>query len=293
MALRAFQSNPAIGGFGEEGGSQSDFINHENERATSTTKNAQYDEHSSSSATAGPSSARQRRRQEPQLSSESCDAFAQIVKELVDNAVDACARENNDDWKENGNSFASSSPSATFSFKRVRVEIKPTQITFDNGATAMQCLRVKVSDNGCGMEDIDDCVSAFCSSKNNDGEDAASKNSQQQQSRDSANKKNCATTANKSKHVSDSSPYTSGRYGVGLTLCLLHAQRLVPNSVTLIITSTKSSDSWTIRRYKADTEKDEIVCLKDERLPKMEKNECGTIVEVLVPVSMPKFVVVL
>ena len=92
--------------------------------------------------------------------------------------------------------------------------------------------------------------------------------------------------ATKNKHAtSSSSSYTSGRYGVGLTLCLLHAQRLVPNSVTLIITSTKSSDYWTIRRYRADTEKDEIVCLKEERLPKIDKEECGTIVEVLVPVS--------
>jgi predicted ATP-dependent serine protease len=191
----------------------------------------------------------------------------------------------------------------------VRVEIKPTQISISDGdendddddaTKSMECLRVKVSDNGCGMEDIDACVSAFRSTKNgvDTGDIDGQCSSQQQQSRGKQNKngkqskskskkkKESSSSAN-NNHASSSSSssYTSGRYGVGLTLCLLHAQRLVPNSVTLIVTSTKSSDYWTIRRYRADTDKDEIVCLKEERLPKIDKEECGTIVEVLVPVS--------
>jgi len=185
----------------------------------------------------------------------------------------------------------------------VRVEIKPTQISIDDdddAATTMECLRVKVSDNGCGMEDIDDCVSAFRSTKNNgmdtDNNIIGGQGSSQQQQSSVKQKSNDKQSKNKSKENNSGgnsstnnkhapSSYTSGRYGVGLTLCLLHAQRLVPNSVTLIVTSTKTSDYWTIRRYRADTEKDEIVCLKEERLPKIDNEECGTIVEVLVPVS--------
>lgn len=304
MALRAFQSNPAIGGFGGEGGSQLDYIAQDNKDRTAKKATSQITEQSTS---ADPCNAKhQQHQQQPHLGSESCDAFAQIVKELVDNAVDACAKNNDNVIIGKENEHPSSSKPVTS--KRVRVEIKPTQISIDNndendndgdGTTTMECLRVKVSDNGCGMEDIDACVSAFRSTKN--GVDAdeqkcsftqprhdKQKNSGAEKSKNkSKKKKNSGSTAN-NKHASlssSSSSYTSGRYGVGLTLCLLHAQRLVPNSVTLIITSTKFSDYWTIRRYRADTEKDEIVCLKEERLPKIDKEECGTIVEVLVPVS--------
>ncbi len=317
MALRAFQSNPAIGGFGGEGGSQLDYIAQNNNNEDRTTKNATTSQIKEQSTSADPNNDAKHQQQHPsassQLGSESCDAFAQIVKELVDNAVDACAKNNGNDIIGKENEHPSSSPPV--SSKRVRVEIKPTQISIDNddenddnrgGATTttMECLRVKVSDNGCGMEDIDACVSAFRSTKNGvdtnnsiDGEQCSSitqpRYDKQKKSGDETSKskgkkkKSCGSTTNH-KHASSSSSssYTSGRYGVGLTLCLLHAQRLVPNSVTLIITSTKSSDCWTIRRYRADTEKDEIVCLKEERLPKIDKDECGTIVEVLVPVSL-------
>jgi hypothetical protein len=297
MALRAFQSNPAIGGFGGEGGGSLFDYTNQNRATKKATQNKEQ------STSAGPNKATQQQQSSAssQLSGESCDAFAQIVKELVDNAVDACARENNnnDVGKENEHS---ASPSSSAS-KRVRVEIKPTQISIDDdddAATTMECLRVKVSDNGCGMEDIDDCVSAFRSTKNNgmdtDNNIIGGQGSSQQQQSSVKQKSNDKQSKNKSKENNSGgnsstnnkhapSSYTSGRYGVGLTLCLLHAQRLVPNSVTLIVTSTKTSDYWTIRRYRADTEKDEIVCLKEERLPKIDNEECGTIVEVLVPVS--------
>ena len=318
MALRAFQSNPAIGGFGGEGGGSQllNYINQENNNRA--TKNATQTNEQSTNA-GGPNNATQQHHSSAssQLGGASCDAFAQIVKELVDNAVDACARENNAIGKENATasaSLSSSSSSLPLFSKRVRVEIKPTQISIgddgnntnhddSNTAATMECLRVKVADNGCGMEDkdIDDCVSAFRTSKNgvdtvntigqsSSRQHQQSRGKQQQKPNDNQCKSKSKSKSNRNsnnKHASSSSSssYTSGRYGVGLTLCLLHAQRLVPNSVTLIVTSTKSSDYWTIRRYRADTEKDEIVCLKEERLPKIDKEECGTIVEVLVPVS--------
>lgn len=306
MALRAFQSNPAIGGFGGESGSQLDYIAQKNNKDRTTKATTTQSKEQSTSA--DPNSAathQQHPAASSQLGSESCDAFAQIVKELVDNAVDACAKNNGNNIGKENEHPTSSSP--LVSSKRVRVEIKPTQISIDNDdendddgpAATMECLRVKVSDNGCGMEDIDACVSAFRSTKNGvdtkniDGQQSSSttqphndkqkKRGDETSKRKSKKNKNNGSTTN-NNHASSSS-FTSGRYGVGLTLCLLHAQRLVPNSVTLIITSTRSSDYWTIRRYRADTEKDEIVCLKEERLPKIDKEECGTIVEVLVPVS--------
>ena len=218
MALRAFQSNPAIGGFGGEGGSQLDYITRNNDRPTKkatqtkeqsksvSPNNATHQHHSSSTSS--------------QLGSESCDAFAQIVKELVDNAVDACARENdNDIGKEQKQQQDDASPPV--SSKRVRVEIKPTQISIDNNGdendadgdttATMECLRVKVSDNGCGMEDIDDCVSAFRSTKNgsggtdaNDGKSSKQKTSDKQNKSKSKKKKNSGSTTN-NKHASSSS----------------------------------------------------------------------------------------
>jgi hypothetical protein len=284
MALRAFQSNPAIGGFGGEGGSSVLHCINQNRATKKATQNKEQ------STSTGPDKAtrQQQSSASSQLAGESCDAFAQIVKELVDNAVDACAREKNDDIGKENEHAASASSSLS---KRVRVEIKPTQISLgddnDDATTTMDCLRVKVSDNGCGMEDIDDCVSAFGSTKNRNVSSQQQQTSAKQTTKGkkskSESKENNSGSNTNNKHAPSS--YTSGRYGVGLTLCLLHAQRLVPNSVTLIVTSTKTSDHWTIRRYRADTEKDEIVCLKEERLPKIDKEECGTIVEVLVPVS--------
>ena len=289
MALRVLQSNPAIGGFGGESSGQLDYyINtHDND----ADNNASKDKQSSS------------QRQPSSVGGESCDAFVQIVKELVDNAVDACARDENNVGTDNNNvdeqqTQKKNAVAAVASSKRVRVEIKPTQISTgdddddDDDTTAMmECFRVKVSDNGCGMEDIDACVSAFRSTKNSVDDDDADKVIIGKGGGSKRNKKNKSNNSSKKKKnlgsgAKNKQAYTSGRYGVGLTLCLLHAQRLVPNSVTLIITSTKTSNYWTIRRYRADTEKDEIVCLKEERLPKIDKDECGTIVEILVPVGL-------
>eukprot|EP00984_Skeletonema_dohrnii_P032066 scaffold25468_cov50-Skeletonema_dohrnii-CCMP3373.AAC.1 len=143
MALRAFQSNPAIGGFGGEGGSQLDYINTQENNDRATKKATQTKEQSTRAGTTTNASA------SSHLGGESCDAFAQIVKELVDNAVDACARENNNDiGKENERNAASASP--VVSSKRVRVEIKPTQISIsdddendddDDATKTMECLR--------------------------------------------------------------------------------------------------------------------------------------------------------
>ena len=307
MALRVFQSNPAIGGFGGESSGQLDYyINtHDDADNNASSKDKQ------SSSEGGQTNAKQSQRQPSSVGDESCDAFVQIVKELVDNAVDACARdENNVGADNNVDQQQKQKQNAVASSKRVRVEIKPTQISTgdddddeDDTTAMMECFRVKVSDNGCGMEDIDACVSAFRSTKNNVDDDAragkkviigkgggskSNKKKKNNNKNSSKKKKNIGGSGAKNKQATAS--YTSGRYGVGLTLCLLHAQRLVPNSVTLIITSTKTSDYWTIRRYRADTEKDEIVCLKEERLPKIDKDECGTIVEILVPVGFSSVV---
>ena len=118
---------------------------------------------------------------------------------------------------------------------------------------------VEVSDNGCGMEDIDACVAAFRSNKVGATAAAAA-------ARDGAGGADHASTCAPGRAASlpaggspeatarearqrpavagrapgDAGPAapddddgggggercTSGRYGVGLTLCLLHAQRL-------------------------------------------------------------------
>ena len=154
------------------------------------------------------------------------DAFAQIVKELVDNAVDACRQDSEQ-------------------IRRVRVDFSQVSPTI---------LRVTVSDNGCGMSCIQDCVEAFRSNK---GESEAS-------------------AAKQSK--------TAGRYGIGLTLCLLHAQRLVPNSTASISSATKASTCFQTADYVVDTEGDCVKCIPKDETPKSRPNESGTSISVLVPV---------
>jgi signal transduction histidine kinase len=148
MALRAFHANPCIGGFGGESTPALRLVDHPR---------------GDKSEPCQPST-------EDFLNG---DVFCQIVKELVDNAVDACTREDDDENK------------STSKNKRVKVEIKP-----DDSAKDSSALQVIVSDNGCGMENIQNGVDAFQSSKTNSR--------------------------------------TAGRYGIGLTLslALMHASRL-------------------------------------------------------------------
>ena len=199
MALRAFHANPCLGGFGGE--------------------------------SSGPL------RVNSQATEQDCDAFAQIIKELVDNAVDACQH-------------------STEEAKRIRVVIERMNETNEDGdyTEVDHVLRVTVSDNGVGMEDIQDCVNAFRTSKagNEDEEDVEN---------------------------------TAGRYGIGLTLCLLHAQRLVPNSCASITSATADSRHFIRASYVVDTDGDSVLCVKQEHLPKTSQEESGTAVSLLVPVS--------
>lgn len=158
MALRAFRSNPCLGGFGSETHNGFDF-----------SKGTNY-------TIQGNNSKQLRKRRKTNNEEDQVfgngDAFAQIVKELVDNAVDAC-------------SISHDNSSET---KRVRVVIEPVdpqQSSSSSKDVSSNCvLRVTVTDNGCGMSNIHECVSVFHSSK---GEQEEEKQ-------------------------------TAGRYGLGLTL---------------------------------------------------------------------------
>lgn len=250
MALRTFRSNPNLGGFGSESTAPHILGSHTNANA------------------------------------EDCDAFAQIIKELVDNAVDAC-----------GTGITNKAPekkktkdTPAHKNKRVRVVIEQfvapgasskggankevnddnpnereetdrapaaneeerskSDANEDTTEDSTELLRVVVSDNGCGMADIQSCVEAFKSSK--------AGNDQQM---------------------------TAGRYGIGLTLCLLHAQRLVPNSCASITSATTGAKHFTKAQYVVDTEGDSVRCVDRNLLPKSNPEESGTSVSLLVPVS--------
>lgn len=214
--LEAFHANPALGGFGNESG----LLNG------------------------------------GRLKEGDCDAFAQIVKELVDNAVDACRSSTTN------TSTAPRRRTATTNTSIKRVQVRFTEVS-------PTILRVTVTDNGCGMACIQDCVEAFQTNKR--GGEATS------------------TTGT-----------TAGRYGLGLTLCLLHAQRLVPNSIASITSATKEKACFEQRDYKIDISgssdgtngdgegggSDECVkCIRTVEKPKKISEECGTSVSLLVPVS--------
>ncbi len=205
MALRTFHANPSLGGFGNESSNAQLWLDRTGTTTTTTTTTTQS---KNDEAIDG-------------------DAFAQIIKELVDNAVDACLSPNQED----------ASP------KRVRVEIQPTK-------EDDHLLRVTVTDNGCGMDNIQACVNPFRTSKQ------------------------------------DTESNTAGRYGIGLTLCLLHAQRLVRGSCAVIRSATAQQKEWTTLQCVVDADQDKIHCTTRIRghQPKHFVQESGTCVSLLVRV---------
>lgn len=247
MALRAFHDNPSIGGFG---GESTPLLSVQDLLWSRNRKNTTKDHGKASSSSNHPS------RPINHGSDGSGDAFCQIVKELVDNAVDAC--------------------SSNETKKRIRVEIRPysdpdiidgneqqdrrtlNETLVDDSRN--EILQISVLDNGVGMDNIQNCVNAFHSSKRLgiDGDD--SKEAELQ---------------------------TSGRYGIGLTLCLLHAQRLIPNSYACITSTTRESKHRTRAFFVVDTLGDSIECHREEVIDKRDPVESGTCVSLLVPVRQP------
>jgi DNA topoisomerase VI subunit B len=211
MALRAFHSNPSLGGFGNEN-SNSQILGNPIPKTRNNDDNTI-------------------EKNDDTISCDCCDALCQIVKELVDNAVDACQTTQKDIRRENV-------------VHRVKVEILPYR-NHENGPSALQ---VTVSDNGSGMKDIQACVDAFQSSKG-----------------DSSN--------------------TAGRYGIGLTLCLLHSQRLVPGTYSCITSATKDAPTFKRALFFVNTIEDSIECHREEDVQKGHASESGTCVSLLVPVS--------
>ena len=286
--LRSFANNPSLGGFGGENVSSSPVCTEKN---NNDSKVGQFGEGS-------------------------CDAFAQILKELVDNAVDACCVSSfTDENNDHSNESNMDGGNQIITTKRVRVKITATSVpikrrqsndnTDENESESirmMNCLRIEVSDNGCGMDDIDACVSAFSSNKMgtertcSDGGDynntekprEEDDNTQSNAKKNNGSKTKKLSHNNSKQNTRDGSRenYTSGRYGVGLTLCLLHAQRLVPGTGASITSATASATEWTRAIYEPDTSADNIVCQGKETFPKARVGECGTTINLLVPVSM-------
>lgn len=239
--LRTFCSNPGLGGFGNE----STIHGNSNSHSVVTP-----------------------------------DAFCQIIKELVDNAVDACttakitAKKNssNDKMKSATKSVHGTridSATAVTTAKRVRVVIESFMERKDSSDHAdrdKELLKVTVSDNGCGMNDIQKCVGAFNTSKAS-----------------FANETNANDET--SDRMQQTTNQTAGRYGIGLTLCLLHAQRLVPEACASIQSATTMDSEWTVVSVVVDTASDTVRCVRRKGLPKSSPSESGTAVSILVPVS--------
>lgn len=220
MALRTFHANPYLGGFGGESSSSLRRKNHPGASSSSSSVVEETD----------------------------CDAFAQILKELVDNAADACHQ------------------CESTEARRIKVVIERTNEAHqdhddDDYVQGNHVLRVQVIDNGCGMKDIQECVNAFRTSN-------ASSN---QEGNEQAVNQN-----------------TAGRYGIGLTLCLLHSQRLVPDSCASITSATCDAEHYVRASYVVDKDQDSVTCVQQELRPKSRPNESGTTVSVLLPVRFVK-----
>jgi DNA topoisomerase VI subunit B len=231
------------------------------------------------------------------------DAFCQIVKELVDNAVDACCSsgvgENDGRCVIAGGVAATLAASAAIN-RRVRVVIEE----YKQQQGADQLLRVTVSDNGCGMESIQDCVGAFHSSKQGSQSSANKEGSTTTKTNNSSLTSSTKKTRNpkpKAKTASSQimpqppasssvvETHTAGRYGIGLTLCLLHAQRLVPDSCASIQSATRDHPDWTVVQAVVETDLDTIRCLPSPQLPKSAPHESGSSIGVLLPVRVLRY----
>ena len=248
--LRTFCSNPALGGFGSE----------------STNSHIPLD-------------------------AETPDAFCQIVKELVDNAVDACSvavrKENcmhskKHSVKKNMHQNTKKLTNAgddVLPTKRVRVVIESFTDRLETSSSSVketekgrELLRVTVSDNGCGMNDIQACVGAFHSSKAHNFIQEKGAKCMSDHSR------------NASDNFSSNEMQTVGRYGIGLTLCLLHAQRLVPDSCASIQSAISCDNEWKVVTAVVDTDMDKVQCFSRDGIPKSSPTESGTSISILVPV---------
>ena len=236
--LRTFCSNPGLGGFGNESTIRS--TNHNTNDTIVVTP----------------------------------DAFCQIIKELVDNAVDACTvgtsivkttRSENSKPASKQESSSYADIAETTTAKRVRVVIErfmEHKDVIDENDHDKELLKVTVSDNGCGMNDIQECVGAFHTSK-----------------------ADYSTDTNAKSVTPDHTQQTAGRYGIGLTLCLLHAQRLVPDSCASIQSATSEDHEWKVVSVVVDTASDIVRCLPRTGIPKSTPSQSGTAVSILVPVS--------
>ena len=243
MALRTFRFNPSLGGFGRESSSssqKSNFLGSGSiiEQGNLTEVGNDDNEHEEEVMEA--------------------DAFAQIVKELVDNAMDACRsscpqnkndtqksssrpgvtkptkKEKKGQGKKKGNAGKSLPELDPTTQRRVIVKIVPediapslqsktsaregknektSQAALSSGPAPRELVRVVVTDNGCGMRDIQSCVDPFYTNKAHNSSRWSSNDSASAVGNDVEKKKgkngHLAATCNRNN--------TAGRYGIGLT----------------------------------------------------------------------------
>jgi hypothetical protein len=288
MALRAFHANPGIGGFGESTTTNTAASNYNDFVELSSSYNKKKNKKDSDDSNDDKYA-----RENYNGTNGNGDLLCQIVKELVDNAVDACrsscssrydyhddeeegGEEEEERRRRQGGGGVRTSGTHNRNQKRIKIEISPPPNDADNNNNN-SILQVTVSDNGCGMESIQDCVNAFHSSKR--GDDSINVNN-------STNSKNNNNSNNNNTNNTNSKNHTSGRYGIGLTLCILHAQRCVPNSRVCITSVSAKSKYRTRAVFEVDKQGDSVDCVQEEVSPvTTSEHESGTCVSLLVPVS--------
>lgn len=268
-------------------GSNMDYGN-QNRRKNSNCRNASSSSSSSSSTpvndgkTRGTGSFEASYNDPKHCDGNDSDAMCQIVKELVDNAIDACRHHAACEARDSSIKTRREHKDAQRPSKRIRVEIRPYHQHHNQDGTnndenkscpsdddqqwhekhRQYLMEIQVTDNGCGMKNIQGCVNAFQSTKGRDGDE------------DNADGTKMEKT-------------TSGRYGVGLTLALLHSQRLVHQPLCNTVVSTTANETTrTKAHFKVDTKRDTVICTKKEQIEKQDPAESGTSVRVFVPVRL-------
>jgi hypothetical protein len=68
--------------------------------------------------------------------------------------------------------------------------------------------------------------------------------------------------------------------------CLLHAQRLVPNSCAVITSTVRGSSSITRAKFVVDMARDSVICVEKSNTEKENTESSGTSITLLLPVSV-------
>eukprot|EP00752_Nemacystus_decipiens_P018299 g16415.t1 len=190
------------------------------------------------------------------------EALVQTVKELVDNAVDACRCR----------SFDQDAPTVRVVLRR-RSKSNNTDIETLEELEGQEDepLELQVADNGDGLNDVTKALVLFSSSKSGHGSGSLITSGP-------------SSTVGEKKKRNESQEQNAGKYGLGLTLSLLYSQKHFGGFLKAT-TARRDSREWTSTKCDIDLETGlpRTLYSKTGLKPDSWSDGCGTDMRLLVP----------